>query len=232
MRERLPLRFPRVFEEGPAGRDRRLQVLATVAREAGRAELLQENLPAGIEIEVPLGELGHRETGKRRVLGDALRREDFCRADAPQLGGKNVRDDLRDPQIAAGEIEPRQADRAFRAGKGEQDVVGFLLEQLRVGEGPRRDDARHLPVDRPLGGGGIADLLADRHRFADAHELREVLVHRVVGHARHLDRRARRGAARGERDVEQPRGALGVVVEQLVEVAHAVEQQDVGVLRL
>ena len=62
------------------------------------------------------------------------------------------------------------------------------------------------------------------------HELGEVLLDRVTRHARHLDRRAGRGAARGEGDVEQPRGALGVVVEQLVEVAHPVEEQDVRML--
>ena len=62
--------------------------------------------------------------------------------------------------------------------------------------------------------------------------LRQILLDRVEGHAGHLDRRAGRLAARGQRDVEQPRGALGVVVEQLVEVAHAVEQQHVRMLRL
>jgi hypothetical protein len=54
----------------------------------------------------------------------------------------------------------------------------------------------------------------------------------VERHSRHRDRLARRLAARRERDIEQPRGALGVVVEQLVEIAHAIEQQHVGVLRL
>ena len=54
----------------------------------------------------------------------------------------------------------------------------------------------------------------------------------MVGHAGHRDRRAGRLAARGERDVEQPRGALGVVVEELVEVAHPVEDELVRMLRL
>ena len=54
----------------------------------------------------------------------------------------------------------------------------------------------------------------------------------MKGHARHGDRLTRRGAARGEGDVEQARRPLRVVVEELVEVAHAVEQQHVGMLRL
>ena len=51
-------------------------------------------------------------------------------------------------------------------------------------------------------------------------------------HARHRDRLAGGLAARGERDVEQRGGATSVLVEQLVEIAHAVEQQRVRVLRL
>jgi hypothetical protein len=59
-----------------------------------------------------------------------------------------------------------------------------------------------------------------------------VLVERVVGDARHRDRRAGRLAACGQRDVEQPRGALGVAVEELVEIAHPIEQQPVRMLVL
>ena len=84
----------------------------------------------------------------------------------------------------------------------------------------------------PLAVAGIADLLADRDRLAELHQPREVLLDRVVRHAGHLDRLAGRLAAARQRDVEQPRRALGVAVEHLVEIAHAVEEQHVGVLRL
>ena len=84
----------------------------------------------------------------------------------------------------------------------------------------------------PFAFGGIADLLADRDRLAAAHEPREVTFGAVIRHARHRDRLACRLAARRQRDVEQARRALRVVVEQLVEIAHPIEQQRVGVLRL
>src|SRR5258708_343255 len=51
-------------------------------------------------------------------------------------------------------------------------------------------------------------------------------------HGGHLHRRAGGVAARGERDVEEAGAFLGVVVEELVEVAHPVEHQDVGMLAL
>ncbi len=48
----------------------------------------------------------------------------------------------------------------------------------------------------------------------------------------HRDRRARRLPACGQGDVEQRGGFLGIVVEQLIEVAHAVEHQLVWMLAL
>jgi hypothetical protein len=54
----------------------------------------------------------------------------------------------------------------------------------------------------------------------------------VEGDARHHDRLAGRLAAPRQRDLEQARGLLGVVPEQLVEVAHAVEQQGARVVGL
>ena len=53
-----------------------------------------------------------------------------------------------------------------------------------------------------------------------------------IRHAGHRDRRARRLTARGQRDVEESRGALRIVVEQLVEVAHPVEHQLVRMVGL
>jgi len=78
----------------------------------------------------------------------------------------------------------------------------------------------------------FADLLADDDRFPELHQAREVLFDGVVRHARHPDRLAGGCTARGERDVQQPRRALRVVVEHLVEIAHAVEEQHVRMLRL
>ena len=63
-------------------------------------------------------------------------------------------------------------------------------------------------------------------------QLRQVLLRRVIRHPRHLDRLPRGSAARGQSDVEQARGPLGVFMKQLVEVTHAIEQQHVGMLGL
>src|SRR5437867_7623793 len=51
-------------------------------------------------------------------------------------------------------------------------------------------------------------------------------------HTGHADRLAGRLAAAGERDIQQLCAALGVVEEQLVEIAHAVQHKFVRVLSL
>ena len=52
----------------------------------------------------------------------------------------------------------------------------------------------------------------------------------MKGHAGHRNRRAGRGTACRERDVEQTRRALGIAIEQLVKIPHAIEQQDVAMI--
>lgn len=107
-----------------------------------------------------------------------------------------------------------------------------LLQQRFVGDGAGRDDTHHFALDRPFTGGRIADLLADGDGLAELYQLGQVVLYRVVRHAGHRDRFTRRGAAFGQRDIQQLGSALGVVVKQLVEVAHAVKQQDFRMLGL
>ena len=113
-----------------------------------------------------------------------------------------------------------------------QDRIALLGEQVALGQRARRDDADDLALDRPLGRADLADLLADRDRLAEPDQLGEVAVDRVHRHAGHRDRLARARAARGQGDVEQAMRALRVVEEELVEVAHPVEEERVGMLGL
>ena len=116
--------------------------------------------------------------------------------------------------------------------RGDEQALARGREQCRVRERAGRDHAHHLAFHRALRSRRVTDLLADRDRLAQLHELREVLLDCVERHARHPDGLASGGAARGERDVEELRGALGVGVEEFVEIAHAVEEQHVRIPRL
>jgi hypothetical protein len=79
----------------------------------------------------------------------------------------------------------------------------------------------------PFGQRRIADLLANRHRLAQPHQLGQIVLGGVIRHACHRDGLPRRLTALRERDVQQSRGLARVIVEKLVEVAHAEEQQHV-----
>src|SRR5690606_24328474 len=72
----------------------------------------------------------------------------------------------------------------------------------------------------------------DRDGLAELDQPREIGLDRLHRHARHRDRRAVRLPALRQRDVDQLRCALRVVVEELVEIAHAIEEQHVRVLGL
>ncbi len=115
---------------------------------------------------------------------------------------------------------------------GDQQRSSLGVKKIRIGDRARCHHAQHLALDGALARRRIADLLADGDRFAEAHQPGEVLLNRVERNARHRDRRARRLPARGQRDVEQRRGTPCVVIEELVEIAHPVEEQLVRMLRL
>jgi len=167
--------------------------------------------------------------GQGHALGD----EGLGRRQPGQLGGeRRGAVELGQREAAGRQVQPGQPV-ALRAGMhGRQQLVAALLQERLVGDRARGDDAHHLALDQALAGGRIADLLADRHRLAQADQPRQVVLGGVHGHAGHRDRRTGAGAALGQGDVEQARRLAGVVVEQLVEVAHPEEQQDVRMLAL
>ena len=106
------------------------------------------------------------------------------------------------------------------------------FEQLGLAQGSRGDDAGHLAAHQALGLLGVLDLIADRDLEPGAHQLAQVALERVVRHAAHGRFVLGPALARGERDLEDGRGLLRVLVEHLEEVAHAIEQDGVRVLRL
>ena len=77
--------------------------------------------------------------------------------------------------------------------------------------------------------GRILGLFADSHPVAEGNQLLEIVVGGMDGHAAHRDVVAQVLAALGQRDAERTRRRHRVVEEQLVEIAHPVEQQAVWV---
>ncbi len=154
------------------------------------------------------------------------------RVEAQIVEGLAVVGPAADEERAGRDVEKRGGGPAVVAGQRREEVLLRPGQQLGVAQGAGGDDPGHLPAHQTLGLGGLLHLVADRHLEAGAHRLGEVDFEGVVRHPAH--RRFALGAAlpRGERHLQQRRGALGVLEEQLVEVAHPVEQQGVRMLRL
>jgi hypothetical protein len=76
--------------------------------------------------------------------------------------------------------------------------------------------------------GGIFGLLAHRDPVAGIYQPMQIVLGALHRHAAHRDIHALVLAALGQHDAERPGGDLGVLEEQLVEIAHPVEQQQPG----
>ena len=241
MRGRAALGAADVVDQGPGRADRLRHLGCTEARQVGHLQQFAQLAPRPAVVELPVGRAGHRDVAQRvarQGLGQRARQvpgfggDDLGRAQPLQFAGQAGQIGLCQPAFAAGQRHPGQADDPPAQMRGHQQALFALGQQRRVGERARRDDAGHLALHRSLARGRVADLLADRHRHAQANQARQVLLDRVHRHAGHRDRHTRRRAAFGQCDAQQPRGALGVLEEQLVKVAHPVEQQQMGMLGL
>ena len=242
MGQRGLLGLAHIGEQRPRRRNRRRLVGAAEAPQIVGAELLGERAGGRFSIELPgrtpapgpirpgllIGAPGGAQGGLA-----AFGRQNFRRPQALELrieGGRGA--ELHHAEPAAGQIEPGETEAPLSRAHAREHVVAPLIEEGLVRNGAGRDDAHHLAFHRSLGFPGFAALLADGDGLTLAHQFRQVGVERDDGHAGHGNRSAGGRAALGERDVEQLRGAARVLVEHLVEVAHAVEQQHVRVLRL
>ena len=136
-------------------------------------------------------------------------------------------------EFAALQGGPGEADRLLGLAVPSHggDAVGFFVfQQGGIGERAGGNDAHHFARHGAFIGAHFAHLLANGHAAAELDQFGQVLLGRMVRHAGHFDGLAVDLAAGGERDIEQAGGFFGVGEEELVEVAHAVEQEFVGVL--
>ena len=105
-----------------------------------------------------------------------VRGDDFRRANLLDPCTQIAAADFAGGQFAVRHIQPRQPQRTLAAmmvmafavgGLDTQQIrVGLLGQQRRVGHGAGREDARDFALNRAFARGGIADLFANRDRFA------------------------------------------------------------------
>ena len=162
----------------------------------------------------------------RRQRRAVVAQQAFGRRDPRQLVGQLPRGKAGRHESARRKLDPGHARRIAR-GHGRQEIALARIEQGVVGHGAGRDDPRHLAADEPLGQLRVFDLLADGRPHSGGDQLAQIALQLVVGKAGHGDGVFALFAA-GQREVEHAGGRLGVVVEHLVEVAHAKQQERIG----
>ena len=168
---------------------------------------------------------------RRRIVADQELRRLRCgpadrraaRAETrPRRTGRSKRRPRRRPRCGAALLRsPAGSD-----DRG-QEIARLRVEQRIVGQRAGRDDPRHLALHQPLGQLRVFDLLANRGAVAGRDDLRQVRIELMVRKPGHRHRVVALVAA-GEREAQHAGGRLRVVEEQLVEVAHAKQQQRIA----
>ncbi|MNG61982.1 hypothetical protein D3C79_201750 [compost metagenome] len=209
-------------------------LLHAKAGQIAGAELQVQLLACGVQLKFPQWAAAQAVAlFDQRHLLEVFRVKQLCRIGTLQLCRHGFKIFwLGNAEAAGAEIQCGIAKAAAILPDGGQQVVLALLQQGFVGDGARGNDAHHFTLYRAFAGGRVANLFTDRGRFPKLYQLGEVVFHRMVGDARHWDGFTRGRTAFGQRDIQQLRGTFGIVIEQLVEIPHPIEQQDLRMLRL
>ena len=184
------------------------------------------------------GDDGPRLGDEVRKLGlQRFRHQDLAGGEAGEHRAEAGSRTGRDAEAAGGDIDPGEGALAADLGEGRQIVVAPGLEQAVLGQGARGDEAHHPAVDdgfRPAlaGLGRVLHLLADGDAEALADQREEIGLGRMDRHPAHRDVLSEMLAALGQGDVERGARGFGIREEQLVEIAHAIEQERVRVVGL
>ncbi len=179
---------------------------------------------------------------ERRIAGLIVADQHLAGAEPGKLAGKVAGADRRREQLAGGNVERGQRERslaAFASRSTEdcgEEIMGPGIEQALLGERARCDQADHIAPHHGLRPAlprlrRVLNLFADRNAMALRDQALEIFVSGMDRHTAHGDVLAEMLAALGQRDAERPAGDGGILEEQLVEIAHAVEQEAIGVGR-
>ena len=175
----------------------------------------------------------------QRCLGGG-RKDQFGRADAGQFVLHLLGAQIGGKALAGRHIGPGQREIGFAVphhGKRGEKIGGARVEVIVFGQRASCDQAHDFAFDHRFGAalfgfGGVFHLLADGDAMAQLDQLVEIVIGRMDRHAAHADVFAQMLAALGQHDAQSRAGDLGVLEEQLVEIAHAIEQQIARIDRL
>jgi hypothetical protein len=232
------LRQLKIVEHRPGGREFR-PAEAAEPFERGELEGPAQMPLGGDAVEALVRERGQRPArflphrSQRRVGEQAFGQQDLAGGEAGQRCRQHRWQGRLGKEGAGGDVHPGQAPAVAAGGNRKEEVAAPRVEQAVFGQRARGDDPHHVAPHQalaaaPPGLGRIFELLADRDLEALADQPVQVKLGIVDRHPAHRDVLARMPAALGERDVQGRGRRNRIFEEQLVEVAHAEEQECVG----
>ena len=212
------------------------------AFEAAGLQLLEQHPAGAVGVERPPVDRRHRDAGARHRggKGDAGGHDELAGLEHREFVAEQLRGVgsavFSGGELAGGQIEQRDAEEWRLAGvrdgrHGHEKRRFACVENVGVRQRAGRHDADDLAFDEALRLPRILDLIADGDAEALLHEPRDVGVDGVVGHAAHRDAAAIAVlGSRRQRQLERARRDQRIVVEDLVEISHAKQQQRVAML--
>ena len=214
-----------IGEDGARRGDGQWLVRAAERLEGGDAEAALEAVLRIVEVEVAVGGLSAAD---RWSDGDLIAGadEELGGGEPPDFEVEAVGGELGGGELAGAHVEVGQAGRVALDQRRGEEVVALAVEQVLLDERPRSHHPHHVPFDQAFARFG--GLLADGDLVAGVDQTPQVVVEGVVGNPRHGVALPLAHLPRGEGDAEGRRGGAGVVLEGLVEVPEAEEQDDVG----
>ena len=161
-------------------------------------------------------------------LGEAVVRlghEEFAGLQPLKLVFDLGRAGLHEHQLARRYIHGGQADGRIPADERDHEVVAPRFEERFRDHGARSESLDDLPAHDPLGFGRILDLVANRDRLPELHQPSHVLGDGLGRDPGQRDAARSAVVAGREGQAQEPGAFLGVLAEQLVEVAYAEEDE-------
>ena len=158
-----------------------------------------------------------------------------------QFSGQIVGRDLANFEFSGGNIDRGQRDCLGRVGdwlwcleERGQIIPGFGIEQAVFGQSARRHEAHNVAPHDRLGAafarfGGVLELFADGDAKAALDQALQIFIGAMDWNAAHGDIVTEVFAALGQDNAKRFRGDLRIFEKKLVEIAHAIPQDAIGI---
>ena len=224
-----------IAEQRAGGAGHRTRELAESVK-GGNAVIGTKSTVAGNAVEQRRGLLCQAGSERCGTVGE--RRADRHHELGRRQHGKQAFEPLRrhflNREITCRHVGPGQRHRLARAPERGKEIMRARRQQIILGQGAGSQDPDHLATKRALATTlflcrRVLDLLANGDAVTGADQTRQITVNRMYRHAAHRNVVAIALAALGQRNAKRRRADLRILEEHLVKIAHAIEQQRVGV---